>query len=72
MAMETPEARNDELRRILWALQDQKKALDSLMEHGREAKINAVRYASLAMAADGLQNAISFTRKTLELSESGV
>ena len=67
---ETPDARNEELRRILWALQDNCKSIDALLVHGREAKISAVRYASLTMAKDGLTNAIAFARKAVDMPET--
>jgi hypothetical protein len=67
--MPTPEQRNAELRRILWALQDEKKAVDALLKHGRENQIEPIRYASLTMLNDGLTNAIAFARQAVEQPE---
>lgn len=70
MTFATVAERDTELKRILWALQDNKRALDNLMMHARDdSQFNPIRYAAMAMMNDGLNNGIQFARQAVSAPE---
>lgn len=71
MSVMTVTERDAELKRILWALQDNQKAIDGLLEMARADKsYNAVRYAAMTMCRDGISNGITFARQATSELES--